>query len=140
MIHITEEMRTLIDNNLANGTPCILATASKDGEPHMSYRGSVLVLDDESLAYWDRSARHVSLQHLTENPQVSVLFRHPQQRIVWQFVGEAAIYRDGPVREQVMARVVQPELDRDPERRGAAVVIRLTRIMLGNGDVVQQRD
>ena len=140
MIHMTEEMRNLVDNNMANGTPCILATASKSGEPHMSYRGSVMVFDDESLAYWDRSRRHVSLQHLTENPQVAVLFRHPQQRVVWQFVGEATIHQSGAVREQVMARVVQAELDRDPERQGAAVVIRVTKIVLGNGDVLQQRD
>jgi hypothetical protein len=39
-----------------------------------------------------------------------------------------------------MARVVQPELDRDPERKGVAIVIRVNKILLGNGDVVQQRD
>jgi hypothetical protein len=39
-----------------------------------------------------------------------------------------------------MARVVQPELDRDPERTGAAVLVRVDRILLGNGDVLQQRD
>jgi hypothetical protein len=39
-----------------------------------------------------------------------------------------------------MARVVQPELDRDPERQGIAVVIRVNKILAGNGDVIQQRD
>ena len=77
MIKMTDEMRDLIDNAIANGTPCILATASKAGEPHMSYRGSVMVFDDASLAYWDRVKRQ-SLQHIAENPQVCVLFRHPQ--------------------------------------------------------------
>jgi hypothetical protein len=105
----------------------------------MSFRGSVLVFDDESLAYWDRVKRQ-SLQHIAENPQVCVLFRHPQKRTIWQFVGEATIHDGGPVREQVMARVVQPELDRDPERQGVAIVIRVNKILLGNGDVLQQRD
>lgn len=140
MIHLTDEMRDLIDNNLANGTPCILATAGKAGEPHMSFRGSVLVLDDTSLAYWDRSKNHVSAQHIAENPQVSILFRHPQKRLIWQFVGEATIHRTGPVREQVMVRVVQPELDRDPERLGAAVVVRVHKILSGAGEILQQRD
>ena len=139
MIKMTDEMRDLIDNAIANGTPCILATATKTGEPHMSYRGSVLVFDDASLAYWDRGKRQ-SLQQIAENPHVCVLFRHPQKRIVWQFLGEATIHYSGPVWEQVMARVVQPELDRDPERQGAAVVIRVNKILLGNGDVIQQRD
>jgi hypothetical protein len=139
MIKMTDEMRDLIDNAITNGTPCILATASKAGEPHMSYRGSVMVFDDASLAYWDRVKRQ-SLQHIAENPHVCVLFRHPQKRIIWQFVGEATIHDSGSVREQVMARTVQPELDRDPERKGVAVVIRVNKILLGNGDVLQQRD
>jgi hypothetical protein len=139
MIKMTDEMRDLIDNAITNGTPCILATASKAGEPHMSFRGSVMVFDDTSLALWDRVKRQ-SLQHITENPQVCVLFRHPQKRIIWQFVGEATVHHSGPVREQVMARVVQPELDRDPERQGVAVVIRVNKILAGNGDVIQQRD
>ena len=139
MIKMTDEMRDLIDNAITNGTPCILATASKAGEPHMSFRGSVMVFDDASLAFWDRVKRQ-SLQHITENPQVCVLFRHPQKRIIWQFVGEATVHPSGPVREQVMARVVQPELDRDPERQGVAVVIRVNKILAGNGNVIQQRD
>jgi len=55
MITMAEEMRDLIDIAVANGTPCILATATKTGEPHMSFRGSMMVLDDASLAYWDGS-------------------------------------------------------------------------------------
>jgi len=139
MIKMTDEMRDLIDNALANGTPCILATATKTGEPHMSYRGSMMVFDDASLAFWDRVKRQ-SLQHITENPQVCVLFRYPQKRLIWQFLGEATVHDSGPVREQVMARAVQSELDRDPERQGVAVVIRVNKILLGNGDVIQQRD
>lgn len=138
MIKITDEMRELIDNALANGMPCILATASKSGQPNMSYRGSAMVFDDESLAYWDR-AKRISLQHMEENPQVCVMFRHPQRRIVWRFFGEAAMHHEGPVREQVLTRVVQSELDRDPDRQGIAVVIRVNTILSVTGEVLQQR-
>jgi predicted pyridoxine 5'-phosphate oxidase superfamily flavin-nucleotide-binding protein len=138
MIHMTDEMRDLIDHALANRTPCILATASKSGQPNMSYRGSMMVFDDESLAYWDRSKR-LSLQQLEENPKVCVMFRHPEKRIAWRFMGEATLHRDGPVRDQVMARVVQPELDRDPERQGVAIVVRVTTILAATGEVLQQR-
>jgi hypothetical protein len=96
------------------------------------------VFDDESLAYWDRSKR-LSLQQLEENPQVCVMFRHPDKRIVWRFYGEARIHRDGPVRQQVMARVVQPELDRDPERQGVAIVIQVNTVLAATGEVLQQR-
>jgi hypothetical protein len=48
MIHLTAEMSDLINNALANGTPCILATASSSGQPTMSYRGSFMVFDGAS--------------------------------------------------------------------------------------------
>jgi general stress protein 26 len=138
MIKMTDEMRDLIDNALASGTPCILATATKSGQPNMSYRGSMMVFDDESLAYWDRTKRQ-SLHDVEENPQVCVLFRYPEKRITWRFLGEATLHRDGPVRAQVMARTVKPELDRDPERQGVAVVIRVNKILLNSGEALQQR-
>ena len=139
MIQITEEMRQLIDNSMAEGNPCILATASPAGEPGISFRGSMMVFDDESLAYLERTHR-AGLEHVTANPKVVMMYRNPKERKAWKFHGDATVYRDGPIREQVMARVVQPELDRDPEHRGFAVVIRVNRIMTLAGEVVQQRD
>jgi predicted pyridoxine 5'-phosphate oxidase superfamily flavin-nucleotide-binding protein len=138
MIKMTEEMRELIDNALANKTPCILATASKSGQPNTSFRGSMMVFDDASLAYWDRGKRQ-SMHDMLENPKVCVMFRHPDRRIIWRFIGEATIHRDGTVREQVLARVVPPELERDPECQGVAVVIRVNKILSGAGEVLQER-
>ena len=51
MIKLIDQMHELIDNALANGCPCILATAAPDGEPDIGYKGSMMVFDDESLAY-----------------------------------------------------------------------------------------
>jgi hypothetical protein len=49
------------------------------------------------------------------------------------------MHEDGPIRDQVMARTVKDELDKDPERKGAAVVIRLDKITTMGGQVVQSR-
>ena len=40
MINLTDDMRNLVDNALANGSPCILATVSGEGEPDIGYKGS----------------------------------------------------------------------------------------------------
>ena len=80
------------------------------------------------------------LEHVEANPKVVMMFRNTKERKSWKFHGNAAVYRDGPMRDQVMSRVVQGELDRDPERTGFAVVIRIERIMTMGGDVVQRRD
>ena len=81
MMQLTDEMHDSIDTALANRMPCILATASQSRQPNMSYRGSTMVFDDQSLAYWDRGKR-LLLQQMEENPRVCTLFRHPEKRIV----------------------------------------------------------
>ena len=138
MIQFTEEMQEAINNALSNGTPCIVATASSDGDPNVGFKGSVMALDDSHLAYWERSRRTI-LEHIEENPKVVVMYRDPATRLAWRFYGDATVHRDGSVRDQVMARVVQPELDRDPEREGFAIVIDVARITTLGADVLQEK-
>ena len=139
MIRLTDEMRTLVDGALANGTPCLLATVSPSGAPNLGFKGSVMVFDDKRLAYWERT-RGGHLANLEQNPQVVVLYADLGKGVVWTFRGVAALHRDGPLRDQVMARVVQPELDRDPGRKGVAVLIQVDRVLNIARQVVQQRD
>lgn len=138
MISIIDQMREMIDNALANGCPCILATASANGEPDIGYKGSMMVFDKESLAYWERTKRQ-HLKNILENPRVVVLFRDPKSRINWRFHGVATLHEQGPIREQVMARTVKDELDKDPEHKGAAVIIRVDKITNLAGQVLQTR-
>ena len=138
MINLTDDMRNLIDNALANGFPCILASVSAEGEPDIGYKGSMMVFDKESLAYWERTKR-VHMKNVKENPRVIVLFRDAKTKAAWRFHGTATIHDDGPIREQVMARTVKDELDKDPERKGAAVVIRLDKITNMGGQVLSSR-
>jgi len=139
MINIDDEMRGLIDNCLRDGYPCMVGTSTKDGHPQISMKGSVLVYDHESLAYWERSKRS-ALENVGENPHVVILYRNTDKRINWRFYGTATVHGDGPVREDVMSRTVQAELDRDPDRAGVAVVVRLDKIAELTGNVLQQRD
>lgn len=138
MIKLTEEMRQLVNNALFNGTPCIIATASKDGEPNIGPKGSMMVFDDDHLAYWERTRRD-HLANLEKNPKIVILFRDPSKRIVWRFHGVATLYKQGPIREQVMARVIEPEIARDPERKGYAVMISVDKVMNLAGEVLQKR-
>jgi len=138
MIKLTDEMRNMVNPALANGCPCILATASAAGEPDIGYKGSMMIFDDESLAYWERTKRQ-HLKNLGENPKVVVLFRDAKTKAAFRFHGTATVLDDGPVREQVMARTVPAELEKDPERKGAAVVIKLDKVTNMGGQVLQSR-
>lgn len=139
MIAITGEMKELINNALADKVPCFLGTASRDGRPQISMKGSVIVYDDQTLAYWER-ARRSALENVSENPHVVVFYRNPDKRINLRFHGTATVYESGPIRDEVMSRTVKAEIDRDPERKGVAVLVRVDRITDLSGKVLQERD
>ena len=138
MIYIDDEMRELINNAMADGYCCLLGTASGDGMPQISMKGSVLVYDRETLAYWERAKRS-ALENVADNPNVVIFYRNAEKRITWRCHGQAEVYESGDIRERVMAQTIQGELDRDPERQGAAVLIKLERITDLAGNVLQER-
>jgi len=140
MIKLTDQMREEIDPALARGCPCLVATTSQEGVPNVGFKGSVMVFDDESLAYWERTLQGTGA-NVEENPNVMVLFRNPTTRAAWRFVGQATVHKGGGVREQVMARTVPAELERDPERKGYAVVVKVDKVLpLSGQKPMQSRD
>jgi hypothetical protein len=71
---------------------------------------------------------------------VVIFYRNPGKRINWRFHGTASVYEQGAIRDNVMNRTVPAELDRDPERKGVAVLVKIDRITELSGNVLQQRD
>ena len=138
MIQLTEEMRRLINNARFNGTPCILATASTDGVPNAGYRGTIMVFDEGSLAYRERGQLS-SLDHLVQNPKVVVLFRDPTLEVGWKFRCTVNVHREGPIRQQVMDRLIELGLIQDPEGTGVAVVLQVDQIVSLMGEMLQER-
>ena len=136
MIQLTEEMRSFINNSRANGIPCILASASPDGVPNAGYRGTMMVFDDASLAYRERSS---PVEHLEENPRVVVLFYDAAREVGWKFRCTAAVYREGPIRRQVMDRLAGLGLIQDPAPSGIAVVLQVDQVLTPFGELLQER-
>jgi general stress protein 26 len=126
-IALTDEMMQAIDNAITDRTPCLVGTASADGVPDVSYRGSMLALDTEHLAFWER-VKGETLANIEENPKVVVMYVNGQTRNSWRFYGTAEVLRDGATRDRIMERVHQFELGQDPERKGFAVLIRVDRV------------
>ena len=80
MINLTEEMVSRLDSALAEGYSCLVGTASKDGEPQISPKGSVMAFDRDTLAYWERAKRS-ALGNIVENPQVVIYYAHAADRV-----------------------------------------------------------
>ena len=133
MATIKDEWREPINNALADGAPCLVGTVSEDGQPQISPKGSVLVHDGSHLAYWERSHR-TALANVRKGSKIVIYFRNPAkaevlpQGATLRFYGTPRIVESGPERDAVMAKVVKRELDADPGRKGAAVIVDIHRI------------
>jgi len=138
MIDMNGEMKELVDRSHADGRSCTVGTSDKDGQPQLSLKGSVMVFDSETLAYWERAKRS-ALKNVAENPKVVVLYNNMDDKIRWRFYGTAEVHESGTIRDEVMARTVQAELDRDPDRLGVAVLVKVNKIAELSGTVLQER-
>jgi predicted pyridoxine 5'-phosphate oxidase superfamily flavin-nucleotide-binding protein len=127
-VKLTEEMTRHLADALANRVPCVLATAAPDGTPNIGFKGSVMVFDEEHLAYWERT-RGQHLANVERNPKVAILYHNIPERLGWRFFGEARVIKEGPQWRAVMERVVKVELDRDPQRLGYAVIVRVDKVI-----------
>ena len=131
------EMAEYVDRAHDDGLTCLVATASKDGQPNLAFKGSLMVWDKDHLAFWER-AHGETLAHLRENPKIAAVYRNRAGGKTWRFWGVAELHDGGELRERIMARTIPAELERDPERKGVAVLIRVDRVA-GSG-VDQRRD
>ena len=140
MIQLTEEMARLINHARDDGFPCIVATASSDGTPNAGYIGTVLVTDESTLVYRDRTKRQ-PLEHIEENTKVIVLFRNVAADTGWKFRCTASVVREGEVYDDMTKRLAESGLIGDPEMQGAAIVIlQIDQVLTLFGEVLQERE
>jgi len=113
---------------------CLVGTVLPSGFAQVSPRGSTMVFDDEHIALWERGKGSTN-ENLRDGTKVTVFLRKPPLREsgllpkggIARFYGTATIHRSGPAYETVWERLVQPEKDRDPEKKGYAVLIKVER-------------
>jgi len=126
-----------IDNSRMRNLTCLLVSQDPDGYPDIAFKGSMMVFDKDHLAWWERSLSE-QIGQIEKNPRVTVNYRNPETRVQLRIYGTAEIHKTGPVREQIMGRTIQAELDADPERKGYGVLMRVDRVRRGR-DTIQQR-
>jgi len=113
---------------------CLVGSVLPNGYAQVSPRGSTMVFDDTHIALWERGKGSTN-ENLSDGTPLTVYFRNSQLREegvlpkggIARLYGRARIYRSGPIYEEVWRRLVQPEKDRDPEKKGHAVLIDIER-------------
>lgn len=131
---ISQEIRDLILNAHRDNCVCMLATVGPDG-PNISPKGSMIVLDDTHLAYWERSKK-AALDNLRKNPRVAVMYSNKAATEtgeidfpggILRFYGTAEIFERGDYRDEIRTKLHEREIDHEGAEEGFAVVITLDR-------------
>jgi Pyridoxamine 5'-phosphate oxidase len=129
---ISQKVKDLIDNAWVDGAPCLLGTQGKDG-PNISVKGSMLVYDDEHLAYWERSKKK-ALENLGQEKRVVVLYPNMKAQRdgvlesgFLRFYGTVELHESGPMREAIFQRLTKREQEHAGADTGIGVLIKISR-------------
>jgi hypothetical protein len=124
---LTDELKALVNNALANGSPLLLAAVSADNRPVASFRGSVQTYSDDQLGLWARNREGGTLDAIRGNPNVVLVYRSATTPVL-QFHGRERVTEDAAERSRVFESAPAREQASDPERKGAAVIVDLDRV------------
>jgi len=98
-----------VKETIAEIRPGIIATASKDGKPNVSAKGSFRVLDDDHVVFADISSPR-TIANLRENPNVSILVVHPKSMRGCRIWGKGEILDSGELFEQMSKEFAERNL------------------------------
>ena len=118
----------LINNARVNETPFLVAHTDENGDPVLTFRGSIQVWSDTELCAWIRQAGGGLVRSMAKNPKVSLAYRDGP-RAMLLINGRARIETDEAIRKRVFDLTPEVEQNHDPMRKGAAMIIEVDRMM-----------
>jgi hypothetical protein len=103
-----ETLKKLINNAWDDGYPCLVATVGPLG-PNLAPKGSLVVYDDEHLAWWERSKKGV-LENLGHDKRVCIMyanFKAQRDGILEsgfiRFFGKVELIESGPIHQKTFS-------------------------------------
>jgi predicted pyridoxine 5'-phosphate oxidase superfamily flavin-nucleotide-binding protein len=119
MAKLTEDMKTLVANQQA-----FIATASPEGIPNIGPKGSVRVLDDEHIVFFEMTGRR-TYENLKTNPNIAIAVLDREKMQGYRFVGEAELVTEGELYQQAKQMAEAMKLPTTPQ---AAVKVKVNEI------------
>ena len=121
-------------NTAFPANPVLVGSVLPNGYAQVTPRGSAMVFDDEHIALWERG-RGSTNASLHDGSKLTIFFRKGQLREsgmlpkggIARFFGTATVHKSGAIYDQVWQRLIQPEKDRDPQKKGFAVLVKIER-------------
>ncbi len=127
---VSEKLKALIRSAWDDGAPCLLATQGPNG-PNISPKGSMVVFDDDHLAYWERS-RKQALENLGHDRRVCVIYANFKAQCdgvldsgFLRFYGKAELYQSRPIRGAIFSVLLPREQTHVGAEMGIGVLIKI---------------
>ncbi|MDP2411390.1 MAG: pyridoxamine 5'-phosphate oxidase family protein [Pseudolabrys sp.] len=127
---LSDTLKTLIRNTWDDGYPCLVATTGPQG-PNLTPKGSMIVFDDQHLAWWERSKRLV-LENLGHDARVCIMyanFKAQRDGVLesgfLRFFGTVVLHESGPVREAIFAKLVPREQTHVGAETGIGALVKI---------------
>jgi hypothetical protein len=127
-ILLPSDLRRRIDNALVERHPMLVAHVDADGQPILSFRGSVQAFSDDQLALWVRNAQGGFVQAIARNPRVALMYRDEQAKATYQFQGRARVTDVAGERQRIFDAAPPAERAHDFAMLGVAVLVDLDRV------------
>jgi hypothetical protein len=129
---LSQQIKDLINNAWPDGYVCMLATVGKDG-PNISPKGSMIVFDDQHLAYWERSKRK-ALENVQHDKRVVVMyanFKAQREGLLpsgfLRFWGTVEMHEAGPIHDAIFAKLPKREQEHVGADTGIGMLISIAR-------------
>ena len=106
MAKLTDEAKKMI----AEHGPALIATASRQGKPNVSIKGSFRVLDDEHVVFADIASPR-TMANLRENPQLAAIVFDPSTRKGCRIWGKAEIVDSGELFDSMSAAFAAKKME-----------------------------
>jgi hypothetical protein len=138
---LSDTLKTLIRNAWDDGYPCLVATYGPNG-PNITPKGSMVVYDDNHLAWWERSKRAV-LDNLGHEKRVCIMYSNfkAQRDGVLEsgfirFFGTVELHESGPVHDKIFSMLLPREQTHVGADTGIGALVRLDKVIDVRGKVI----
>lgn len=127
-IVLPDDVKRRIANALVERKPMLVAHVDAQGQPILSFRGSVQVHSDDQLAMWIRNAQGGFIAAIHANPRIALMYRDERAKATYQFQGRARVTEVAADRQRIFERAPPVERAHDFAMLGAAVIVDLDRV------------
>ena len=113
---------------------CLVASCLTDGYAQVTPRGSVQVYDDDHISIWERGSGSTNAA-VHDGSKLTIFYFNYEQVGTGQLpiagiarlYGTAEVHKSGAVYDKVWERLIPPEKERDPDKKGFAVLVKIER-------------